>query len=278
MLRTSYITFVGKLREGISSSRRCDSFATEGADGRSALLCIPCSSGDPFAVYETSLHLSIIFSSSKQTESVLSHLLPQRPVQGATRDLEEQISETATRPSEASSLTLSHWTITLTLLYTLVVNYPSQRRFYEMHQELSATCGMPSPLDQWLKSVARTLHRGHPFQLAQIVRVSYVEGHLPLPSDDAQTASFPHLPSVALECLLDNIQGLSRQSSWRILMSAYREFGLPVGDTRTWLSSQLILEKSSSTDLDEWLREREEKGEISRKEGTIDRWVVELKR
>ncbi|KAI0309922.1 hypothetical protein OF83DRAFT_932183 [Amylostereum chailletii] len=229
-----------KLREGISSSKRQDDFAIE--------------------VYETSLHLSVIFSSSTQTMSILSHLLP---------DL-----------YATSKKTPSQWTVLLALLHSLLAHHPSQQAFYDKYREILPSCRLSHALALWIKGVARSLHRNEPLQLSQRAQLAQIEDLLPLPSEDnrQRPSTIPPLHGLAVESLLEAIRDLSRQSSWRILRSAYHEFGLPVADTRTWLTRQLLLPEVSGMALDAWLKVREEKEEISQKEGAEGRWVVKNKR
>src|SRR5882762_8241984 len=104
----------GKLREGIYASNRRDMFAVEGA--------VPCRIdiiffADAQAVrvslaYETSLFLSIIFISPRQTTSIISHLLP-------------GLYSSETPPESHPTAVL------LSLLHHLIMSLPSQRLYYD---------------------------------------------------------------------------------------------------------------------------------------------------
>ncbi|KAI0769069.1 hypothetical protein BD413DRAFT_629044 [Trametes elegans] len=115
-----------KLREGLLSRQRRDAFALE--------------------VYETSLHLSVLFKSPVQTTSTLSHLFPnfymsisnstRRP---PTRPVSSAANGPATQPLENSPPQPPPSALPSTLillLHHLVSSYPSQLAFYTRLHEL----------------------------------------------------------------------------------------------------------------------------------------------
>ena len=105
----------------------------------------------------------------------------------------------------------------------------------------------------------------------------------------------PDFARMALHSILASLRSKARISAWRVLRSAYPQFALPVGDTRTWLSRTLLLDHESATsgkgkvdqdeaeklteaELELWFTEREKLREVGRKDGFEGRWVVETKR
>ncbi|KAL1950440.1 hypothetical protein VTO73DRAFT_5564 [Trametes versicolor] len=113
-----------KLREGLMSTQRRDAFALE--------------------VYETSLHLSVLFKSPAQTTSTLSHLFPAfyvvpaqaRPPTSTSHTPEH---DTATQPVPESPPPTALASTLIFLLHHLVSTYPSQLSFHTQLRQLHPT-------------------------------------------------------------------------------------------------------------------------------------------
>ncbi|KAG6853931.1 hypothetical protein C0991_012423 [Blastosporella zonata] len=109
-----------KLREGISSSWRNDTFALE--------------------VYETSLYLAAVFESPKQTTAVIPHLLP-------------SLYLTSSPPHKNRLIT-----VLISLLHHLAITYPSQGTFRQFF-DLIPTDFLPksSAAHKWIRTLAKSL-------------------------------------------------------------------------------------------------------------------------
>ncbi|KAI0041472.1 hypothetical protein FA95DRAFT_1683210 [Auriscalpium vulgare] len=238
-----------KLREGISSSKRCDGFSLE--------------------VYEVSLHLSIIFRSPVQTTSVIPPLLNLYSA-AASASIPIQL------PSSLASTTL------LAQLHHLVVHFPSQRTLFDRTAPLYFTLADDSHLNTWIRSVARSLRRAEYAQLDILTRAPALD-RLFAPSSDT-----PDLRKESLRTLAQDLRACARASAWRVLRNTYREVALAVGDTRSWATRALVLVDAEEKQegygegdgsenegaVDAWFMERDKLGEIVRKEGAQGRWVM----
>lgn len=271
-----------KLREGLLATDRKDAFALE--------------------VYETSLHLSILFRSDKQTTSILSHLLPHlylaRP--GAPEPTHGALSTTL-----------------LSLLHLLLLGYPSQSRFHEHLHSLPLTF---LPRDgaacRWFAQLTRCLRTSNYAKLQELTDRGAFErffeasteasggrdapvstgDHSDKPEAAHQRAGPSNLALEAMCILVEGIRAKARATAWFILRSAYRELHclpLPVNPpkagaeepspTTEWLARSLALHSLGSTAadvgeimqmVDEWLAQRCDQGEVKRKEGAEGRWIV----
>ena len=259
---------LGKLREGISSSRRHDKFAIEGELSSSHNHSSPLST---CAVYETSLWLSIIFRSHAQTASILTPLLP---------DL--YLSVKPPKGEASSSLT-----VLLASLHSLERHYPYQRAFFDLRKSLPPSISLKDDHQDWLRGLSCSLRRSgySPFQRltqnASLVRLVASETPNRTPPSNG-----PNLPLLSLQTLVTSIRGHLRLSAWCTIRSAYREFALPLPNTATWLSEVLLLEpemgkqgpRRDSDMVQVWFTSRENLGEVVRKDGTDGRWAVKSKK
>jgi len=279
-----------KLREGLLSSKRNDQFALE--------------------VYETSLHLSIIFNSPKQTSSILAHLLH---------------LYTLSSPASASTHPALPTTL-LSLLHLLVTGYPSQSHYYE-HLHSLPPIFLPQSSDafRWLKNLVRCLRTRNYARLEDLTErrnfarfvseesKSETEAKLQVGPDhrandrSRKTAATAHsgapsnLPLEALCMLVEGLRNKARETTWLVLRSAYRELHCPPDpapssgqdETKTsvhsptseWLARSLTLRPVLSEDqgvanvaklVDEWLTRKCTEGEVRRKEGPgmEGRWII----
>ncbi|KAI0357538.1 hypothetical protein OH77DRAFT_108832 [Trametes cingulata] len=119
-----------KLREGLMSAQRRDQFARE--------------------VYETSLHLSVLFRSPAQATSTLSHLFPgfyvnvsdvrtKPPPMASASTSSPRRSEAGAQPASTSGPSPPTTALTSTLIFLLhhlVSSYPSQLSFHTQLRQL----------------------------------------------------------------------------------------------------------------------------------------------
>ncbi|TFY62514.1 hypothetical protein EVJ58_g3817 [Rhodofomes roseus] len=268
-----------KLREGLLATDRKDAFALE--------------------AYETSLHLSIIFRSDKQTTSVLSHLLPH--LYGA-------------RPGAADPTHTALPTTLLSLLHHLLLGYPSQSRY---HEHLYSLPGPFLPRDsaayRWIAQLTHSLRTRNYAKLQELTDRGAFEGFFVDPGapDEGgghpasgetseqivhQSAGQPNLELEAMCTLVEGIRDKARATAWLVMRSAYRELHcvpLPVSAPKTtdkepsptseWLARSLALRPLGPLTADvsemmrcvnEWLEQKCGEGEVKRKEGPEGRWVV----
>ncbi|OSX59638.1 hypothetical protein POSPLADRAFT_1048138 [Postia placenta MAD-698-R-SB12] len=277
---------VCKLREGLLSSKRSDAFALE--------------------VYETSLCLSVIFCNTKQTASILSHLLP------------HLYSASPFSPPSASHSPLPN--VILSLLHELLESYPSQSRYFERLYSLPrAFIPRDSEEYRWVNDLARCLRRRSYANLEELTcRHAFTSFFLKSDQSasetsktqdatliDAKDANFlagapAHLALEAACVLNDALRAKARETTWLVLRSAYRELHcLPscgdnvelkpdtgtVPSTAHWLIHSLALhsvtsglEHTESADklVNEWMAERCTAGEVRPKDGAgmEGRWMI----
>jgi len=162
------------------------------------------------------------------------------------------------------------------LLHTLVSQGPSQKTFYDTRRELSRKYPLKPPVDSWITELARAFHRCY---IEQYAKQSHLEVILSLlPARSIDTTADPDPSVIALEALLSQLRMQARLLAWRIFRSSYLEIGPSIWP---WLAQQLLFDLSKPQDndaFDAWILDSEKKGELSRKEGATDRWVVKIKR
>ncbi|KAH8085411.1 hypothetical protein BXZ70DRAFT_1002308 [Cristinia sonorae] len=273
-----------KLREGLLATSRRDPFALE--------------------VYETSLHLSILFNSPSQTTSIISHLLPQAYLSPST--------SSASPPPLPSSASTS---VLLSCLHFLVTAYPSQSRYAEHLASLGSTFLPPTaPHRQWLNDLTRTLRLRNYAKLEMLTNQDALSKLIPL-NGSSKFPSSRNLAHDALEAIVEALRAKARETTWSVIRSAYRELHCPssqvlgpsASDTTDskntpsplavensfWLCRSLALHSlvedgsggkgeggtitATTTRVDvvaAWLTQRSTAGEVRLKEGTSDRWIV----
>ncbi|KAI0784805.1 hypothetical protein C8Q75DRAFT_777646 [Abortiporus biennis] len=251
-----------KLREGILSTKRADDFALE--------------------VYETSLYLSVIFDSSKQTTSILSHLLP---------DLYLKFPDLDSTPIRGSVQKIS----LLSLLYNLIASYPSQSRYFEQINSLPPKF-LPrnSKEYRWIAELSRCLRTRNYARLENLTieeTIAKIIGSASLTPTSKKPKSQVDCETLELDAfvtLLSSIRSKTRSTTWTIIRSAYMELNLSVSSsTSEWLCRSLTLcpvdpdlEDGLKYDIDKlvagWIDERAKIGEVKKKEGSNvdDRWKL----
>lgn len=216
--------------------------------------CAPCLTP---IVYETSLRISIIFSSPVNIASTLSYLLP---------------TYYSSHPSSHSR----DATILITLLSQLDSSYPSQRDYYSHRREFLASGRIPrnSQTLSWLASLAGAVRSRNYYKVEALTRPKvYVSLLVPYPRRSNGEAV--DLDALAVRTIISSLQNRLRDHSWSILRVAYREITcIPkVTDTSEWLKRSLILDTSNTT-METWLRHQSEKGNVKAKEEVEGKWIL----
>ncbi|KAJ3513488.1 hypothetical protein NLJ89_g2918 [Agrocybe chaxingu] len=232
-----------KLREGVASSSRNDAFAME--------------------AYETSLHLSVLFESPKQTTSIIPHLF-------------------ATDPPLIPKPTI--YSILGSLLYFLVVPYPSQSRYHEHLDSVPRSLlSRKSELFLWLSSLTKSLRMRNYAKFAALAQkaiiVQFIDSFREL--HETKTEGAHKVDKLGLEAVLffmDALRQKAAESSWTIVRSAYRELWLDYESTKTWLPRSLCLDSIQddrpSVKIEDWMRSRVSMGHMRPKDGVEGRWIV----
>ncbi|KAF9525516.1 hypothetical protein CPB83DRAFT_896960 [Crepidotus variabilis] len=248
-----------KLREGVASSNRDDSFAYE--------------------VYETSLYLSVLFDSPKQTISIIPHLSSRTP------DL---------RP-----ICQSVYSLLGSILHYLVVYYPSQGQYFQYLQSIPSSTLSRSPQSEphtWLSALSRSLRARNYAKLSLLTsKATILDVIQKAPSNgtgliqpDQSNHGLPHhqadskLGQDAVLHLLQALRQKSAVTTWSVLRSAYREISTADTaegkSTSKWLQKSLLLEAVTSKAQDEkaesWLLSKIDLGYVRKKEDVEGRWIV----
>ncbi|KAL1702759.1 hypothetical protein EV121DRAFT_281628 [Schizophyllum commune] len=270
----------GKLREGISASKRSDAFAIE--------------------AYETSLFLAVISGNHRRISPIVSQITP---------ELYTEIK--GPHPNAALAFTIA-------LLYHLAASFPSQAVFQQQlasfQQGSSPLVPLGSPEYAWIRSLAASLRQMNVARFGRLTSPSA----LPLSESDKlaravddlslgeRTASattqsptavcssttVPRssrtLAENALHAALDMLREKVREHAWDVLRAAYKELS-STADGAPWLARSLALdiepgsvegepgskdEASGSQDLARWLERQAQLGRVKRKEGVEGRWLV----
>ncbi|CAA7262917.1 unnamed protein product [Cyclocybe aegerita] len=233
-----------RLREGVASSSRNDAFAME--------------------AYETSLYLSILFESPKQTTSIIPHLF-------------------ATDPPPIPKPAI--YTILCSLLHFLVVSYPSQSRYHEHLDSIPRSLlSRKSELFLWLSSLTKSLRTRNYSKFAALAQkrtiVQFIDSFLELHETKMEGAHKAD-DKLGLEAVLfftDVLRQKAAETSWTILRSAYRELWFDYESTKTWLPRSLCLDSIQddrrSVRIDDWMGSRVSMGHVRPKDGVEGRWIV----
>lgn len=227
-----------------------------------------------FKVYETSMYLSILFSSPKDATSAISHLTP-------------GMYKAHAHPPETCPTA-----VTVSLLYYLVTTYPSQSRYSESLGSIPHSL-LPADTRGWLRELTRALRQHNYAKLEQLTerstaaRALIVDSLRAMPSSEPKPGAPPDLAMETLCSLLDSLRSRVRDTTWAVLRSAYRELSCPkptdatLSLTRDWLLRSLLLrnvtpevDRHDEALLDSWIQQRISLGELRAKEGVEGRWIV----
>ena len=210
-------------------------------------------------MYETSSYLAVLFDSALQTTSTLSHLIPDLYSTSTSQNI--------------------RMTTLISLLHHLVAAYPSQSTFRQ-HLSLLPSSFIPpdSKAYKWVDGVTSSLRSLNYSKFEYLTRPSSFSDFLDLPPEPT-TDSTRTLAHDALYYLVDALRSKSREKTWKVIRSVYRELAPESTTTRGWLERSLALHtvKPGGQDivLDTWLAKKHEEGQLKRKEGTSDcRWIV----
>ncbi|KAF5382473.1 hypothetical protein D9615_003027 [Tricholomella constricta] len=238
-----------KLREGISATRRCDSFALE--------------------VYETSLYLAAAFESPKQSTSIIPHLVPSLYVSS---------------PAPHDNLLAS---VVISLLHHLVVAYPSQSSFRQHFASIpSGLIPRNSAASKWIVSLAKSLRTQNYAAFELSTRPSSIsrlfEGFNDLSSAlksmSISSGEGGSLSRQALSGLVHSLRSKARETTWEIIRSAYREVSCTNEETQTWLGSSLCLQSvvpyGRGIGAEDWLEQQSMHGHTRHKDGVVGRWII----
>jgi len=213
---------------------------------------------DRFAseVYETSLRISILFSSAVDIAATLSYLLP---------------TYYTSQPSTRSPGS----TILITLLSQLDFSYPSQRDYYSRRQAfLASGCvAHDSPTVSWLASLSGAIRSCNYYKVEILTRPKV---YMPLLESRPRGSSggAVDLDASTVRAIISSLHNRLRDRSWPILRVAYREMTcLPkVTDTSEWLKRSLIL--NSNTTVEAWFKQQSEKGNVKAEEEAEGKWII----
>ncbi|KDR82449.1 hypothetical protein GALMADRAFT_220457 [Galerina marginata CBS 339.88] len=248
-LKRTFLSF--SLREGVASSARQDAFALE--------------------VYETSLYLSAIFESPKQTISVIPHLFPPR-----------------TEHLGSSKLPLpSIHSVLISLLHHIVASYPSQSTYYQQLESIPTTL-LPrkSEASKWLASLTKCLRTRNYAKFAGLSQEASIKFVLVAslsgtePKNPLSPRADPDKGLEAVLFLLDALRRKAADTTWNVVRSAYRELSCDQAsaETKSWLSRTMCLESvldhELSVEAEHWLVSKVSAGHVRRKEGVEGRWIV----
>ena len=227
--------------------------------------------GPTRTVYESSLYLAIIFDSPKQTTSIISALVPEVYL------------------STPSPHHLCLPTILLSSLHHLLVAYPSQVPYSRFLQSIPETL-LPraSPIYAWITSLAASLRTRNYARFERLSRKASLSEILEKPdSISATLGALTITPQAnralafkALLTLLDSLRIKSRETSWAIIRSAYRELtcGVQPSETKSWLSRSLCLQSVVSDEFnveaEHWLAQQVPLGAVRRREDVEGKWLV----
>ncbi|KAL1727172.1 hypothetical protein EV714DRAFT_286732 [Schizophyllum commune] len=276
----------GKLREGISASKRSDAFAIE--------------------AYETSLFLAVISGNHRRISPIVSQITP---------ELYTEIK--GPHPNAALAFTIA-------LLYHLATSFPSQAVFQQqlaLFQQGSSSLLPPDSSEYtWIRSLAASLRQMNIARFGRLatppaIPLSFSEesdelsralADLSLGERKLQNPTVPRssraLAENALHTALDMLREKVREHAWDVLRAAYKELS-STADGAPWLARSLVLDVephskdekphsedgnphskdgkpdsedaySSPEDLTHWLEGQAQLGRVKRKVGVEGRWLV----
>ncbi|KAF8627424.1 hypothetical protein AX17_006239 [Amanita inopinata Kibby_2008] len=230
-----------KLREGISSTMRRDHFALE--------------------VYETSLFLATAFASPRHSSAIVHHLVP---------DLYLSC------PAPHQNLI---FTIFVSLIHQLVINYPSQGPYVQQLDSIPL-CLFPkdSEARKWIASLSASLRTRNYVRFEEQSVRSTLLRVLGL-QQEQESKLETNLGLLAICTAVDGLRIKVRETAWTVMRSVYRELTCHVeSETRDWLGRSLCLHSVLSEDfaisLDHWLEKQHSLGAVRPKEGVQGRWIV----
>jgi hypothetical protein len=175
----------------------------------------------------------------------------------------------------------------ISLLFYLVSNYPSQVMFRE-HIDCLPSSFLPRGTSgrRWITSLAFCLRSMNYARFEELTSLNTLLNCLPRCLGSFLTPppsfSYPNgnLGMEAFQILLTSLRSKTREKTWNIVRSAYRELPCHVGSpARNWLMRTLCLHDAGSSDdldekLDRWMDEKGSTGHVKKKEGIEGQWIV----
>ncbi|KAL1742266.1 hypothetical protein HDZ31DRAFT_84255 [Schizophyllum fasciatum] len=240
--KTIFIT--GKLREGISASKRSDAFAVE--------------------VYETSLFLAITSGDHRRISPIISQVTP-------------ALYADTSGPHAHAALAL-----TASLLYHLVTAFPSQMPF-QQHLAAVTGPLLPrdSPSHRWIKALAASLRQRNYARFSRLTSSSEIPFAFDGEADDLGISlgalslgprSSRAMALRALRAVIGMLREKVRSNAWAVLRAAYKELS-STAEGAPWLARALALEQDAGV-VARWLNAQEVLGRVRRKEGVEGRWLT----
>ena len=222
-------------------------------------------------MYEASFYLAVIFASSVQASSSLSHI----PDLYFALDLKAPSSAKGRLDARPEALSL------ISLVFHLCEAFPSQSTFYRHLRVAERFLRPNSTAYKWVSSVRASLNcRNYSrFEtLTRSSRIKFVLESLELYSTD-EAVFEPHLAEMALHSLVNSLRRKFRSVAWDILRFAYRELNLDdQNGSASWLCRCLLLEsvdkEERSIGAGDWMEQTSKTGLVARKEGSQDRWLL----
>ncbi|KAJ8691369.1 hypothetical protein PTI98_010953 [Pleurotus ostreatus] len=206
-------------------------------------------------VYETSLFMAAIFDSQKQLNSIV----PQLP------SLHDSVSTTA------------HL---ISLVHYLTDQYPRQGVF-QQHLDLLPSSFLPrgSEARKWITSVSASLRTHNYVKFAELTHPDAFS-HFVVGEGDPSPSANDSAARLALQAVVDSLRRKSRDDTWSILRTSYREWSCQDGFdwTRTWLEKCLVLRSVSphgqNMTAEQWLEGHAKDDHVRPREGIDGRWIV----
>ncbi|KAF9077467.1 hypothetical protein BDP27DRAFT_1253367, partial [Rhodocollybia butyracea] len=251
-LEENLLILFRKLREGIVSSKRNDSFSTE--------------------VNESSLYLATLFNSPRQLGSILPHFVTHPSTFQSS-------SVNAILAVLLNQLILSYPSQTL---YRQSL-YPISKSFFQTSSKTyNWITNISSSLSTRNFSKFEKLTRRSSFAsiLEDSTPESLSDGLGALSISSSNQTPNRELARKALYHAVQLLRARVRDSVWSIIRSSYRELSCNADSgTRDWLIRSLFLNTADSEDdsgisLDNWLEQKEVEGHIRPKENIAGRWIV----
>lgn len=166
---------------------------------------------------------------------------------------------------------------TVSLLFLLEEGFPSQQTYFRHVRSLTALqLDWSCQLLQWITTLRALIAAQNYSQLCLLTELpkvnSIVDGITALDSLNRD------LLKLAFRVIVDGLRRKLRNSVWIMLRVAYRDFNLSAGSTTpVWLARSLLLDSISvggDVRIDDWMKERQQEGHCTPKEGIEGRWTL----
>jgi hypothetical protein len=217
-------------------------------------------------VYETSAYLAVLFDAPQQALSIFSHLVPDLYL--------------ASPQPQRDRLP----TILISLLHHLVSAHPSQSLFYQkLHALPPSFLPKETPEYLWISTLTFSLRSRNYVKFEELTRPQafvhiFDEASKNPPQNSATSRFSPSLCELAFSTLVGKLRAISRNTTWSVIRSAYRELSFRVESegTRDWLVRSLALhpDNPETLTLEQWLESQIKGGQVRRKENMEGRYII----